>query len=381
MLWYPVKQFGDFSLKFQFRDGRTATAASATAACSSASRTRACRSPAPPTAVPGPGGAATEPARGSRSSAATRSRSTTARRGEPQKTGSIYNFQPLDIAQARPCRGRLERLRDPRRRPAVHDHPQRRGHQPVRQRGPRNVVPRRRPADAGAPVRGGLHRPPEPRRRRPLQYRNVRVRISPTPQRPGAFTVSAATARTRSSSARPTRRQPRGDQVGRLLDRRPRAGEHLRHDRDHRGGEPRQQPDLRQPAAVLAARRGDAGFTSIVVPPADAHGRRAAADAEHHRHGGEPRQVPRPDRDPADDRDEGLLQGPLLRDHDGRRPAGGDFVLTYSDATTQTANVQFRDWCNAGDPTPEHHIAIGPLTHRHTRDRRGRRQCGIYHVP
>ena len=63
--------------------------------------------------------------------------------GEPQKTGSIYNFQPLDIAHAQAgAEGRVVRLRGPRRRPAVHDHPQRRGHQPVRQLDPEGLVAR-----------------------------------------------------------------------------------------------------------------------------------------------------------------------------------------------------------------------------------------------
>ncbi len=74
--------------------------------------------------------------------------------GEPQKTGSIYNFQPLDIAQARPvAEGRLDEVRDPRRRPAVHDHPRRQGHQRVRQLDRQGVVARGRSADAAAPVR------------------------------------------------------------------------------------------------------------------------------------------------------------------------------------------------------------------------------------
>ena len=62
-------------------------------------------------------------------------------------------------------------------------------------------------------------------------------------------------------------------------------------------------------------------------------------------------------------------------------PAGGDFVLTYSDGSTETRTVQFRDWCNAGTATPEHHIAIGPLTHRWTETDQDGAPCGIYHVP
>ena len=91
MLWYPVKEFGDFKLKFQFREGRTGRRAAPTAARSCASRIRACRSISVPTRAPGR--AARRPTRpGSRSTAVTRSSSTTATSGEPQKTGSIYNF-------------------------------------------------------------------------------------------------------------------------------------------------------------------------------------------------------------------------------------------------------------------------------------------------
>ena len=62
-------------------------------------------------------------------------------------------------------------------------------------------------------------------------------------------------------------------------------------------------------------------------------------------------------------------------------PAGGDFVLHYTDGTTDTRTVRFRDWCNAGTATPDHHIAIGPLTHRWTESSQDGAPCGIYHVP
>ena len=62
-------------------------------------------------------------------------------------------------------------------------------------------------------------------------------------------------------------------------------------------------------------------------------------------------------------------------------PAGGDFTLKYSDGSTSTAHVEFRDWCNAGDATPEHHIAIGPSTHRWTATGEDGAPCSIYHVP
>jgi hypothetical protein len=62
-------------------------------------------------------------------------------------------------------------------------------------------------------------------------------------------------------------------------------------------------------------------------------------------------------------------------------PAGGDFILHYSDGSTESRTVQFRDWCNAGEATAQHHIAIGPLTHRWTETGQDGAPCGIYHVP
>ena len=73
-------------------------------------------------------GDATRP--GWRSTAATRSRSTTIRAGRAAEDG--LDLQ-LPAAQHRaggePAEGRVDRLRGPGRRPAVHDRPQRRGHQ------------------------------------------------------------------------------------------------------------------------------------------------------------------------------------------------------------------------------------------------------------
>src|SRR4029079_5515894 len=62
-------------------------------------------------------------------------------------------------------------------------------------------------------------------------------------------------------------------------------------------------------------------------------------------------------------------------------PPRGDFVLHSTDGTTDTRTVRFRDWCNAGTATPDHHIAIGPLTHRWTETGQDGAPCGIYHVP
>ena len=90
----------------------------------------------------------------------------------------------LPAAQPRAGRaageGRVVRLRDPHRRPGLHDHPQRQGHQPVRQLDPEGVVARGRPAHAGASVRPRLHRPAEPRR---LRRDADRRRADPGPVR------------------------------------------------------------------------------------------------------------------------------------------------------------------------------------------------------
>jgi len=46
--------------------------------------------------------------------------------------------------------------------------------------------------------------------------------------------------------------------------------------------------------------------------------------------------------------------------------AGGTFTFTYSDGTSETANVQWRDWGNPGTESAGHHIAIGPMESRYT---------------
>ena len=142
-------QYRDFRLKFQFREGRT-TAGSPTAARSSASRIRGRRSPSARTRARGRGTRRTT-RRGSRSTAVTRSSSTTGHRDEPQKTGSVYNFDPDGDRRDRQAerRRRLERLRDRGRRPALPDLPQRRADQRVRQHAGAELVARRRPADPG----------------------------------------------------------------------------------------------------------------------------------------------------------------------------------------------------------------------------------------
>ena len=62
-------------------------------------------------------------------------------------------------------------------------------------------------------------------------------------------------------------------------------------------------------------------------------------------------------------------------------PAGGNFTLRFSDNTTQSINVLFRDWCSGAAGTPAIHFAIGPLSQRYRETGSDGAPCGIYHVP
>ena len=99
MLWYPVEQFGDFALKFEFRDGRAGPDFSNGGAF--------VRFPDPRTPV------AQRPDCGKVGNALTDQAWVAifcgqeiqvydGPTGEVQKTGSIYNFDPLGLEQARP---------------------------------------------------------------------------------------------------------------------------------------------------------------------------------------------------------------------------------------------------------------------------------------
>ena len=95
MLWYPVSQYGDFTLKFQFREGRTDGGASNGGAF--------VRFPDPRVPV------AQRPDACARTGSAANDEAWVAiycgheiqlydgQTGEPQKTGSIYNFDPVGI--------------------------------------------------------------------------------------------------------------------------------------------------------------------------------------------------------------------------------------------------------------------------------------------
>jgi Rib/alpha/Esp surface antigen-like repeat protein len=101
MLWYAEKPYGDFSLRLQFRDARTDGGFANSGVFVRFPDPRTPLDQRPPGSCGTVGAAQTSPAwvaifcgqevqiyDGST--------------GEPQKTGSIYNFQPLNLQQARP---------------------------------------------------------------------------------------------------------------------------------------------------------------------------------------------------------------------------------------------------------------------------------------
>jgi hypothetical protein len=99
MLWYPVKPFGDFALKLQFRDARTDSGYANSGAF--------VRFPNPDTTVALPSNErpACVTANEDRPEwvaifCGQENQMYDGPTGEPQKTGSIYNFQSLNIAQA-----------------------------------------------------------------------------------------------------------------------------------------------------------------------------------------------------------------------------------------------------------------------------------------
>ena len=175
MLWYPVKPYGDFKLKFQFREGRTDGDYSnggvfvrfpnpeQTPRVRRVLEDRLRRDASRP---------------GSRSTAATRSSSTTASRGETRKTGSIYTFDNNTIDQigtAKP-RGEWEDYEIQVVGQTLHDQPQRRRDQHVREHArastPTAAVTRARPCASSRAGYIGLQNHGSADL---MQYRNVRV--------------------------------------------------------------------------------------------------------------------------------------------------------------------------------------------------------------
>ena len=228
MLWYPVKPFGDFSLKFQFREGRT-DGGCPTAARSSASRTRACRSRSVPTtcAQDGQRGLATR--RGSRSTAVTRSRSTTARPASRRRPGrSTTSTRTASARSASRARGgewndyEVEVVGQHytilRNGDVINEFENAPGIE---------LVARRRPADDAAPVRQGYIGLQNHGGADTMQYRNVRVQDlsadAPGRNRPGRSGDGRGAAHGRVPLDR-RGRQRRVEAGGRLRDRGDRTG-------------------------------------------------------------------------------------------------------------------------------------------------------------
>jgi 3-keto-disaccharide hydrolase/beta-xylosidase-like protein len=101
MLWYPVSDFGDFSLKLRFRDAQTASGHSNSGVF--------VRFPNPDEVVAAPANERPECVDADEDRpewvaifCGQEIQIYDGPTGEPQKTGSVYNFQPLDLEQAEP---------------------------------------------------------------------------------------------------------------------------------------------------------------------------------------------------------------------------------------------------------------------------------------
>ena len=145
MIWYPVKPYADFRLKFQFRegaDGRRALQRRRVRPLPGSARRRSTERP---DACARTGTAANDEAWVA-IYCGHEIQLYDGTGDEQQKTGSIYNFDNNDLDEiGEPSRGRrVERLRDRGRRPDVPDLPQRRADQRVRE----HAGHRARPAPA-----------------------------------------------------------------------------------------------------------------------------------------------------------------------------------------------------------------------------------------
>ncbi|HEY7486892.1 MAG TPA: ThuA domain-containing protein [Streptosporangiaceae bacterium] len=101
MLWYPEKEYGDFSLRLQFRDARTDGAFSNSGVFVRFPDIRTPLDQRPPGSCGTMGAARTQPAWVA-IFCGQEIQIYDGPTGEPQKTGSVYNFQPLNLDQARP---------------------------------------------------------------------------------------------------------------------------------------------------------------------------------------------------------------------------------------------------------------------------------------
>lgn len=102
MLWYTPREFGDFSLRLRFRDARTGAGASNSGVFVRFPDIRTPFGQRPPGSCGTFGAARTEPAWVA-IFCGQEIQIYDGDTGDPQKTGSIYNFQPNDLTRARPA--------------------------------------------------------------------------------------------------------------------------------------------------------------------------------------------------------------------------------------------------------------------------------------
>jgi PKD repeat protein len=380
MLWYPVKQYGNFSLKFQFRDARTDA--------DFANGGAFVRFPDPrvPLAERTDNCSKTGSAQTDQAWVAIycghEIQAYDGPSGEVQKTGSIYNFQPLNLTQAKPVpKGDWS---DYEIRVVGQQYTIIRNGEVINRFD--NSIPK-------ASSRGGD--PPTQDRQFAqgyiglqnhsnadlLQYRNIRVSELSGAQA-GAFTISDNGSHTVDYRSR--------DVAGNLEATKSVA---------FSIGEPEPVNIFDTIGITESANRGNSQIfgnpqkyslpaeempasRSIVTPPND------ALDDVKLRMPNTTGTVPNLAafkgqtvilRDPLETKKYSKVHFFGTTTDGG--PAGGDFVLTYSDTSTQSATVRFKDWCDTGDPTPEIHVAIGPLSKRYTETGQDGAPCGIYHVP
>ncbi len=271
MPWYPVKDYGDFSLKMEWRDSSEGANGNSGVFV----RFPDPRIPLAERPTSGPGD--WDGTYCGRTGAAATQQAWVAiycgqeiqindHQGDYPEDRLDLQLRPGPASRPRdPAEGHLGRLRGPGRGPAVHGDPQRHGADRVRQLDPARVLPRRRPPDRCAPVRSRLHRAPEPRH--PRRDR-LPERAHPAPGRGlgrgpdrgprghahGPVPLDRRGRQRRGDPVGDRRREPRrlGRSEAQDGEARPAGPVQLRRDqRGHRGGE--QPAALRQGAEQQGA--------------------------------------------------------------------------------------------------------------------------------
>ena len=139
MPWYPVKDYGDFSLKMQWRDSSTGTNGNAGVFVRFPHPEQAVSRP-PHGALPVPGRLGDEPARVGGDLLRPRDPDQRPPGRRPEDRLDLQLLAEQRDAGADPAEGDVGRLRGPGRGPAVHDHPQRERDQGVPERARPAVV-------------------------------------------------------------------------------------------------------------------------------------------------------------------------------------------------------------------------------------------------